>query len=325
MDYARFLALRGPLWDRFERALPGSTRELARVDHDRLEALAADYRRILHDHALARARFPGTAASHRLARLALAGTRHLTRHAEEGPHGLRHFFRVAFPRAFRRHLPLIGLTTAMFLAVVLFALAMAVVRPGLGVGFIGPDAVDGLRNGRMWTEALTTTVPPAVSSSKIATNNLSVALTAWAGGLTAGLLSLWVVFVNGLMLGSVIGVTLHYSMAGELFEFVSAHGPLELSIILVSAAAGLVLARGMVVATDRPRSVEIQEAGRESLTLVGGALPWLVVLGLVEALISPSPDLSPALKLGVGLALEVLFLTFALVVKKPLPEELEVP
>ena len=59
-----------------------------------------------------------------------------------------------------------------------------------------------------------------LSSSGIATNNLSVALTAWSGGMLAGLVPLYVVLLNGLMLGAILGVTLHYSMAGALLEFV---------------------------------------------------------------------------------------------------------
>jgi uncharacterized membrane protein SpoIIM required for sporulation len=311
MEYRRFVRLRSPLWDRFEAALAEAGGR-HRPDHDALEEMAFRYRQVLHDHALARVRYPGTGAARRLQRLALEGTRLLTREAGEGRGGLLHFFRRTFPAAFRRQLPLLGVVAAAFFALALFGLAVTIFQPGLGALFVGPQAVAGLEQGRLWTESLTTTVPGVVTSSAIATNNLSVALTAWAGGATAGLLSLWIVFLNGLLLGSVVGLTLHYSLAGALFAFVAAHGPLEITVILCSAAGGLVLARGLVAAEDRPRAEVLKEAAGEALVILGGCLPWLVVLALVEAFVSPDPRIAPALKAVLGLSLEVLFFAVAL-------------
>ena len=149
------------------------------------------------------------------AALAIEGTRRLT--GERGERtGLLGFFARTFPRAFQRQLGLTGLAVALFLFATAWGLALAILRPALGLSLLGPEAVRGLEEGRLWTESLVTTVPPAYASSGIATNNLSVALTAWSGGLLAGIGSLYAILLNGLMLGATFGVTLHYSMAGAL-------------------------------------------------------------------------------------------------------------
>lgn len=318
MDYARFVRLRRPVWDAFERQLAAPWRSLREGGYGELEEMALRYRQVLHDHALATSRFPGTAASRRLRSLAFEGTRRLTGEGRERRGGLLHFFARTFPRAFQRQLGTTGLVLALFVVAALWGLALAVLRPALGLTILGPQAVRGLEDGRLWTESLVSTVPPAVSSSSIATNNLSVALMAWSGGVLAGLVPLYIVLLNGLMLGSIVGVTLHYSMAGELLEFISAHGPLEITLILVSAAAGLGVGRALVAAGDRPRALAVRDAGREALSVLLGCLPWFVVLALVEVLVSPSAELSGGLKLVVGLALESLFLALAL---RPVPEE----
>jgi uncharacterized membrane protein SpoIIM required for sporulation len=208
-------------------------------------------------------------------------------------------------------------TTGLFVLATAFGLVLAMLQPGVGVAFLGAEAIEGLAEGRLWTDSLVSSVPPAFSSSSIATNNISVALTAWSGGVLAGLVPLWVVLLNGFMLGAIISVTLHYSMAGDLLEFVAAHGPLEITLILVSAAAGLAIGRAVVAAGDRPRGIAIQEAARDALHVLLGCVPWFVVLALVEVFVSPSPALPPAAKAGLGLALEVLFLTLAL--RRPAP------
>jgi uncharacterized membrane protein SpoIIM required for sporulation len=100
-------------------------------------------------------------------------------------------------------------------------------------------------------------------------------------------------------------------MHPQLLEFIAAHGPLELTLVIVSAAGGLALARGLVAADDRPRAEVLRQAWRDALTLLAGCLPWFVVLAAVEALLSPSPELSPALKAGVGAALLATFLMVA--------------
>lgn len=308
MDYARFVRLRRPLWEKFEAQLAAARQGMT---HAELEEMALCYRQVLHDHALSAARYPGTAASERLRGLAVEGTRRLVAGRTEATGGLATFFTRTFPRAFRRQLGLTGIALALFLLAALWGLAITATRPGLGIAFLGPEAIAGLAEGRMWTESLVSAVPPAVSSSRIATNNISVALTAWSGGILAGIVPLYVVLLNGLLLGSILGVTMHYSMGGELLEFIAAHGPLEISLILVSAGAGLGIGRALVIAGDLPRSLAVREAARDALTVLLGCVPWFVVLALVEVLVSPSPDLPASFKLAVGLSLEALFLALA--------------
>ncbi|HEX4953943.1 MAG TPA: stage II sporulation protein M [Thermoanaerobaculia bacterium] len=313
MDYGRFLSLRGPAWRELEEALArlASRRGQGQLTYRGLEAVAMGYRRVLQDLAFARSRFPASGAAQRLAGLALEGTRLLLREEPGKRVGVLGFFLRAFPAAVRRRAGVVALAVGLFLATGLLGFVAALASPALGMVFLGPAAIAGLEEGRMWTEALTTTVPPAVSSSQIATNNLSVSLFALAGGALAGAGSLWILFVNGLMLGAVIGTTLHFGMAPHLLEFISAHGPLELTVIVFSAAAGLVLAHGLVVAEDRPRRVVLAEGVRDALTIFGGCFPWLVVLAVVETLVSPAPEVAPALKLALGLVLEGFFLFLA--------------
>ena len=311
MDYARFVQARRPVWDAFERQLAAAGQGLERLSHRDLEDLALRYRQVLHDHALAAARYPGTAAAQRLADLALEGTRRLTRQSG-GRTSLVGFLTATFPAAFRRQLPLLGVAAGLFAAAALAGLLAGTAQPGLAVAVLGPEAVTGLAQGHLWTESLTTVVPPSVSGAAIATNNISVALLAWSGGALAGFLSLWIVLLNGVLLGLVFAVTGHYSMAGELGEFVAAHGPLEITLILVAAAAGLALGRALVAASDRPRAVELREAARDALVVLLGSLPWFLLLGAVEATVSPSPHVPLPLKVALGLGLETVYLVLAL-------------
>lgn len=308
MDYGAFLAQRERSWTEFETRLEEAQRKPRAVGYEELEFLAVRYRQILHDGGLANARFPGTGAARRLSRLAVLATRYLYQDTRESRSSLVGFWTSTFPRAFRRNRS--NLLAAIFLFLIggVFGLGLAAVQPSLATTLLGPAAVSGLRDGRLWTESLVNSVPPAVSSSAIARNNLSVALVGWAGGALAGIGSLYILFLNGFLLGSVFAITLHYSLADRLLEFISAHGPLEITLILVAASAGLRMGRALVEASDLPRRDVLRTAGRDALVILLGCLPWFIPLGFIEAFVSPSTAVPAGLKAALGLCLLALFL-----------------
>ncbi len=311
MDYQRFAELRREALEEFEQGLASARQDPRALGYRGLERLAFRYRQLLHDHALAAARFPGTAVARRLRRLVLEGTHWLQRDTGEHLPSLGGFVGRTFPLACRRLLPMIGLVAALFSAAGLFGYALTVVEPALGLAFLSPEAVEGLKHGRLWTESIFAVIPGATASSLIATNNLKVALAGWAGGAVAGLGAFYVVLLNGLMLGSALATTAHYSMAKPLLTFIAAHGPLEISMILVTAAAGLTVGRALVVAADRPRAELLQAAGRDALVVLLGCMPWILLLGFVEGFLSPSPEISLGSKVALGLLLEALFVIWA--------------
>lgn len=311
MDYPAFVRLRSAVWDRLEAQIGRLEAGGRQLSHAELEAMALCYRQVLHDHALAAARFQDTSAARRLARLANTGTRVLHRERSEGRLSLLGFFTRTFPQTMRRQRGALGVALAVFVATTLLGFALTLVAPSFSAVFLGADKLAGLERGELWTDHITSTMPPSTTSSLITTNNLSVALSAWAGGAIAGVGSLWVLWINGLMLGSVLAVTLHFGMAERLLTFIAAHGPLELTIIVVAAAGGLVLARGMIAAEDRPRSQVIRAAAKDAFVMLAGSLPWLLVLGAVEGFVSTDASIPLLVKVLVGGSLLTLFLAAA--------------
>ena len=133
---------------------------------------------------------------------------------------------------------------------------------------------------------------------------------AWAGGSLLGLGTLYLLVMNGVMFGSVVALSSHYDLLDRLAAWVAAHGPLELFLIVVASAAGLELAWGQLAWRNRPRRETFAEGARASLLLVGGTLPWFVLLGIVEGNVSPLPELHTAAKGALGLGLLGLFLAY---------------
>lgn len=305
MDFARFVTEREAEWREVEAL---AARPPAALGYDELEGLAARHRRVVADFARVRAEFPGTELERRLRRVAFAGHRLLA--AAEPPLGQRvgRFFAEDYPRIFRAAMPSLRDAGGLFLLGVVAGLVLATLDEGVAASFIGDEGVQGLREGHIWTDALEADVPAPYLAAKIFTNNVSVAMLAWAGGLLWGLGSVALLVYNGLMVGSMVAVCARYGMLDRLLAFVPAHGMLELFLIVVAGAAGLVLARGTLVRRDRPRGEELADAARRSVALVAGTFPWLVLLGVVEGFLSPLMAIGTPLKIVLGALLLLTFL-----------------
>ena len=135
------------------------------------------------------------------------------------------------------------------------------------------------------------------------TNNIQVSILAFTLGIAGGFGTILVLVFNGASLGGIFAALSHYGMAHRLFNFVVAHGFLEMSIIAVAAGCGLALGDALLHPRDLTRVKSLQLRGRALFDLIIFSSMGLVVAGLVEGFVSPYEQLPTAVKLIFGLAL----------------------
>ncbi len=126
-----------------------------------------------------------------------------------------------------------------------------------------------------------------VMATSIITNNVQVAIAAFAFGMTAGLLTVYLLVSNGISLGAVFGLYGSKGIAALLLAFVAPHGVLELTAICVSGGAGFLLAAALLIPGDRTRKRALAENGKRAIKLVAGAALMLLVAGTLEGMVSP--------------------------------------
>jgi uncharacterized membrane protein SpoIIM required for sporulation len=154
----------------------------------------------------------------------------------------------------------------------------------------------------------------------IITNNINVSFGVFAGGLTAGLLTAWLLFYNGITLGLVLGLFHNYNALGYILVFVAGHGVLELTAIFISAGAGFRLAKALIAPGDRTRMDALIVEGRIAARMIGAVVTLLAIAGTIEGLLSTS-DAPAVWKYGVSAAtavLLVLYLYNGSVIQRPL-------
>jgi uncharacterized membrane protein SpoIIM required for sporulation len=147
----------------------------------------------------------------------------------------------------------------------------------------------------------------AYFSSYLFTHNIQVAFLAFALGITVGIGTAVMLFVNGLFLGALAQVYTAKGMAGWFWAWILPHGIPEITAICIAGAAGLVIARGLVAPKGLPRGMALRQEAVTAVKLLFGTLALFVLAGFIEGTVSQihPPKLSVAFKISFALTVGV--------------------
>jgi uncharacterized membrane protein SpoIIM required for sporulation len=251
--------------------------------------MADDYRLLAHDLARARRLIPDTRTREYLEAAYVRVHNTLHRTAWHPGYALLHLFRDEIPAVVRWLTPHILWATAIFILTVFAGYWMVHTYPDLIGLFASPDLIATVERGQLWTEGILNIVPSSVLSLQILTNNIVVSLFAYCAGFVFGLGTLYILGLNGLMLGAVFAFTGQHGLEAALFRFIVAHGCVEISVMCLSGAAGAAVGEALIRPSQGSRSESFRIAALRSGKLLIACAVLLVGSGLIEGYISPRP------------------------------------
>lgn len=287
MISARWIEKRRPHWDRLEHLVILSARQsVAALSPTDLQELALLYRQIAADLASVREDRTSTNLAHYLNQLLGRAHNLIYMGKKTERRNIFTFYRHTYPAVFRKTFPESAAAFLLFLFAALAGALLSLSDPAFARHLLGPRMMESIDQHRMWTDSIVTIKP--VASSSIMTNNISVSISTFALGMTAGIGTAWMLLLNGVLIG-VIGVCCwQASMSVSLWSFVAPHGVLELPAIFIAGGAGFRIARGLLFPGALPRGESLVRAGKEAAMLFLGTLPLLFIAGLIEGFVSPS-------------------------------------
>jgi len=294
-------------WDKFQRLL--EVLEKKDTDTGKSELLLSEfpqsYRQICNQYGLAQARHYSPALVDSLHGLVLRGHRQLYRKKVGLLWKTIHFLIRDFPQTVRRN----GL--AFWLAFLLFygpAVAVGTATyldPILIYSLMGEGEVASMETMYHPKNSMVGRSPKRSSESNFSMfgfyilNNISIGFRTFAGGIVFGAGAVFLLLFNGLMIGGVAGHLSHAPYSFTFWQFVLGHGAFELTAIVISGAAGLLIGFGILRPGPYSRLDSLRQRAPAALRLVMGAALMLVCAAFIEAFWS-SASLPPAVKFTVA-------------------------
>jgi uncharacterized membrane protein SpoIIM required for sporulation len=140
-------------------------------------------------------------------------------------------------------------------------------------------------------------------------NNSWVAAQCIAFSVVLGLPIPYVLFQNAANLGLIAGLMFNAGKGDIFLGLLMPHGLLELTAVFLAGAAGMRLGWSVISPGNRPRTQVLAEQGRAVVAVAVGLIVVLLISGLIEAMVTPSP-LPTFMRIAIGTLAEVGFLAY---------------
>ncbi|WP_266159802.1 stage II sporulation protein M [Dyella silvatica] len=313
MKQEHFMALYGKEWDTLQAWLDRvelRNREAMRSPQA-LEFPAA-YRRLCHHLALARARGYSREITDRLQNIVQQGHRLLYRPPAPRWHRVAMFLVADFPRLVRAQWRCVGLAAVLLYVPLLLCLVLVQWKPELAHSVFGSTQLAEFE--KMYDPA-----NPSIGRSSgtdlamfghYVMNNISIAFRTFASGLLLGVGAIYVMTMNGIIIGSLAGHLTGMGFGHPFWRFVVGHSSFELTAIVIAGGAGLRLGLTLLAPGRQRRGPAMVAAGWIGAQLALGAFAMLLVAAFIEAFWSSIAGLPDLVKFGSGGLLWLFVLTW---------------
>ncbi len=227
------------------------------------------------------------------------------------------FFLFDFPAIVRKRIHFVIASTLIFLVSALIGFLCINEKSKLIDLVISPEAQS------VYQQSIKHIDPekPRISSSEsnfgissfIMTNNIRVSIKAFATGIFLGIGTIFILIFNGLLLGGLASLYQEGGLASFFWSLILPHGFLELTCIFICGAAGMIIGYALINPGKFHRKDALVREGEDSIKMVVGVIPLLVLAALIEAYITPAklPEIFKFVFSGISLVTIIAFFAFS--------------
>jgi uncharacterized membrane protein SpoIIM required for sporulation len=188
--------------------------------------------------------------------------------------------------------PCVRVATILFFG--LFTLSMLLAAnpqsfPGFAEAVVGDSQLEMMEES--YSEPLNASMDHyVIMSGFYIKNNTGIGLQCFASGILI-IPSIMILGFNAVTLGASFGYMAREDVASgdNFFQFVTAHGPFELTAIALSAAAGLRMGLGLFATAGLRRFDSLRLSALKAVPIMAGSAILFVLAAFTEGFISPSP------------------------------------
>ena len=281
MREAAFAKQNKDKWLKFENVL----RNNVQVSPDELSSLYVE----ITDHlSYAQTFYPGSNTLRYLNGLSVLAHQKIYKTKRESRSRFITFYTQEFPLFFSKYhkqLLISFLTFALFALVGAFSAASDgnFVRLILGDGYVNMT-LDNIEKGDPM--AVYKQIGEMNMFLGITINNIRVALLAFSFGVFFSLGTLFILMRNAIMLGSFQYFFYEQGMLWESARTIWIHGTIEISVIIVAGAAGLVFGNGILFPGTYSRMQSFVRGAKDGLKILISTIPFFIIAGFLEGFVT---------------------------------------
>lgn len=223
--------------------------------------------------------------------------------------GVRRFFLDRFPAALYRLRWWWLATLAANVVVTAVMIVWLLDHPAVEQSLLSPQEVDQLVQHDF--EDYYSEYAASHFAAQVWVNNAWVSALCLALGVL-GLPVVWLLFNNIANLAVIGSIMIRHDHGAHFFGLILPHGLLELTAVFVAGGVGLKLFWSWVEPGQLRRSQSLAREGRTAGTVALGLVAVLLVSGLIEAFVTPSP-LPTWARVGIGVLAEAVFFAYVFV------------
>lgn len=310
-----FEAANAPRWDQFHSLVGGLESRKPTPDAAKLPRL---FRELSLDLSLAETRMYGARVTERLNELVIRGYELIYRTRRGGWEHFIAFVAGGFPRAVRSEWRLFWLCSAVFW-IPFFTLLLSANHDIRWIeAVLGPQGMASMEQMYAGREEQLTHLRSEYGSNFMMFcfyiyNNVAIDFRIFAGGIAAGMGTLFFILFNGIQLGASAGYANHACNPESFWSFVAGHSSLELLGMIVAGMAGMRLGLAILNPGRLPRVRALVEASKRALPLIYGAALMTSLAAVVEGFWSAQPVPS-GVKYAVGIVGWILHVVYFMMV-----------
>ncbi|MYL20497.1 stage II sporulation protein M [Halobacillus litoralis] len=285
MNYRTFISQNRQDWERLENLIHTLQQNKKKWTARQVEDFQRTYQKVTQHLAFSQTYFPEEESTDYLNTLTSKAHNTLYQEQTSNWKQVKHLFGHTFINLLREQWAFVIISMGLFLLGGTAAF-LAVYQDPMSLYTILPDNiaqnVDPSQIGRGGG------VNSPVMSAEILTNNIQVAFLAFAGGITFGLLTVYVLIFNGIIVGALAALFFTYGKSYDFWAYIVPHGIIELTAIFIAGGAGLLMGFKLWVPGSRTRAYQLKTNAYRSVLLLIGTLPLFIIAGIIEGYITPS-------------------------------------
>ena len=281
MKEAAFVKHNKTRWEEFEKTV----KDQQQASPDRLAEL---FIQVTDDLSFSRTKYPQSRTTHYLNALASKVHLQIYKNKREDKNRFITFWQYEVPEA------MYEARASLLYAFIIFLIAgtMGAVSTYYDDTFVRLILGDGYVN--MTLENIKNGTPTGVYANMgemtmffyITWNNVMVAFRVFAFGVFASLGTGFYLFYNALMVGTFMMFFYEQNQLAEALPVIMLHGTIELSSIVIAAAAGFTMGNSLIFPGTYSRLTSFKKGAGKGLKIVVGLVPFFIVAGFIESFVT---------------------------------------